>query len=888
MNILLVEDSEFDCFYVTELLKDTQIEYNLHHESDLASALEHIRTSGFPDIILLDLNLPDSSGLNTFQALKLRSPKSTFIILTGNRDNDLALNSISLGAQDYLLKGKINSYVLERSIKYSLERTRQNQEVIERSQALQAANLRMQKLMENLPAGICLEDKDGYITYMNPHFIPVLGFKPYEIPQKFLEVVEFLAGNYAESFDLKEKYQWMAENRYHFKGEEFTNKEGKILSLEYIPLFSHDNEYEGNLWVFNDITSSKQWEKKKELVKILDSTSEEFYIISLETFRYLYTNSTALSNLALEQEEIFLKHPYEIKEGMSKEEFFKLIDPLLKDEVERLEFECLHKRKDGMLYPVQLLYTKMEWNGMPVILSVGRNVAEKKYTENLIKEKQELLSSVFDLVQVGICILDREGNIKEYNQKFKTIFSENEDVNFKSFHQFAGLSGTRKKRFYHLLFTKDTMSNKKPLKVKTLKGNNIWIDIKATSITYSDGRKYRLLAIIDVSQQKISERNIKNLLNVEQSSRKMLSTIINASPDWIYIKDLEFRYLRVNDSFARDMHLNPDDILGRSDIQIGFHENIVFGDDEREIKGFREEDLEVLKGKTIHNSSVEVIDKNGKVRIFDTYKYPLFSDEQVIGIVGISRDITERRKEEERVKDLLKKEIALNEFKSRFIRMVSHEFRTPLTTIMNSSHLIKSYGNRLDDEKKEKYFKYIEDAIHNLIGLLDDVILINQSEEDSLNNHPVEMKPVNTIQDIIEKLEISYKTHQILFSVEGDRKTVYSLDDSLFRIIVQNLITNAIKYSPGKKSIEVYLELDKDDILIQVKDYGIGIPQKEYDSLFKSFFRASNVKNISGIGLGLNIVKSCVEKMKGKIWFESKENEGTIFYINIPAYSILL
>ncbi|MCB1159014.1 MAG: PAS domain S-box protein, partial [Leptospiraceae bacterium] len=622
--------------------------------------------------------------------------------------------------------------------------------------------------------------------------------------------------------------------------------------------------------------------------KILDSTSEEFYIISLETFRYLYTNSTALSNLALEQEEIFLKHPYEIKEGMSKEEFFKLIDPLLKDEVERLEFECLHKRKDGMLYPVQLLYTKMEWNGMPVILSVGRNVAEKKYTENLIKEKQELLSSVFDLVQVGICILDREGNIKEYNQKFKTIFSENEDVNFKSFHQFAGLSGTRKKRFYHLLFTKDTMSNKKPLKVKTLKGNNIWIDIKATSITYSDGRKYRLLAIIDVSQQKISERNIKNLLNVEQSSRKMLSTIINASPDWIYIKDLEFRYLRVNDSFARDMHLNPDDILGRSDIQIGFHENIVFGDDEREIKGFREEDLEVLKGKTIHNSSVEVIDKNGKVRIFDTYKYPLFSDEQVIGIVGISRDITERRKEEERVKDLLKKEIALNEFKSRFIRMVSHEFRTPLTTIMNSSHLIKSYGNRLDDEKKEKYFKYIEDAIHNLIGLLDDVILINQSEEDSLNNHPVEMKPVNTIQDIIEKLEISYKTHQILFSVEGDRKTVYSLDDSLFRIIVQNLITNAIKYSPGKKSIEVYLELDKDDILIQVKDYGIGIPQKEYDSLFKSFFRASNVKNISGIGLGLNIVKSCVEKMKGKIWFESKENEGTIFYINIPAYSILL
>lgn len=446
MNILLVEDSEFDCFYVTELLKDTQIEYNLHHESDLASALEHIRTSGFPDIILLDLNLPDSSGLNTFQALKLRSPKSTFIILTGNRDNDLALNSISLGAQDYLLKGKINSYVLERSIKYSLERTRQNQEVIERSQALQAANLRMQKLMENLPAGICLEDKDGYITYMNPHFIPVLGFKPYEIPQKFLEVVEFLAGNYAESFDLKEKYQWMAENRYHFKGEEFTNKEGKILSLEYIPLFSHDNEYEGNLWVFNDITSSKQWEKKKELVKILDSTSEEFYIISLETFRYLYTNSTALSNLALEQEEIFLKHPYEIKEGMSKEEFFKLIDPLLKDEVERLEFECLHKRKDGMLYPVQLLYTKMEWNGMPVILSVGRNVAEKKYTENLIKEKQELLSSVFDLVQVGICILDREGNIKEYNQKFKTIFSENEDVNFKSFHQFAGLSGTRKKK----------------------------------------------------------------------------------------------------------------------------------------------------------------------------------------------------------------------------------------------------------------------------------------------------------------------------------------------------------------------------------------------------------------------------------------------------------
>jgi signal transduction histidine kinase len=232
----------------------------------------------------------------------------------------------------------------------------------------------------------------------------------------------------------------------------------------------------------------------------------------------------------------------------------------------------------------------------------------------------------------------------------------------------------------------------------------------------------------------------------------------------------------------------------------------------------------------------------------------------------------------------LQKERELNELKSRFVTMASHEFRTPLSTILSSASLISKYGTGDDQEKREKHIERIKSAVHNLTGILNDFLSLSQLEEGKAQNKPVSFYLQEFTAEVVEEMEDLLKKNQnIIYRHTGSPEEIL-LDKQLLKNILINLISNAIKYSSEGKEINVSTELDNKFLRLQIRDQGIGIPEEDQQHLFSRFFRANNAANVQGTGLGLNIVKKYAELLGGEIDFSSEINKGSIFTVRIPIH----
>ncbi|MEM9216590.1 MAG: HAMP domain-containing sensor histidine kinase [Cyanobacteria bacterium P01_F01_bin.150] len=230
----------------------------------------------------------------------------------------------------------------------------------------------------------------------------------------------------------------------------------------------------------------------------------------------------------------------------------------------------------------------------------------------------------------------------------------------------------------------------------------------------------------------------------------------------------------------------------------------------------------------------------------------------------------------------LQSEKKTNEFRSRFISTISHEFRTPLTIIKTSTELLERYGDRATEEKKKTYFNRIKTTVENMTILLDNILEINRENIIKLKLNPEWFNLNRFCQEIIcETIDAYGKEHQIHFSAAEIPEWVY-LDPMLLRSMLSNILSNAIKYSSPEYPIEFEVLNLQTHIQFQVKDYGIGIPLEDQAHLFEAFHRAPNAIHIRGTGLGLQIVKHIVELHHGHINIESQENRGSTFTIRVP------
>ncbi|MTJ11395.1 hybrid sensor histidine kinase/response regulator [Anabaena sp. UHCC 0187] len=235
----------------------------------------------------------------------------------------------------------------------------------------------------------------------------------------------------------------------------------------------------------------------------------------------------------------------------------------------------------------------------------------------------------------------------------------------------------------------------------------------------------------------------------------------------------------------------------------------------------------------------------------------------------------------------LEKEKELNQLKSRFITMASHEFRTPLAIISSSSGILQKFSDRLSADKKQNHLQTIQNSIQHITQILDNILMINRAESEKIELHLEALDIIVFCRHLKEEIEASSTRHTIDFSYDLgeeilDNTLIVQCDRKLLQQVLTNLLTNAINYSPNHHLVQFNLTKQNNQLIFKISDSGIGIPEADKVNLFESFHRASNVGNIPGTGLGLSIVKKCLDLHKGQITFDSQLGKGTTFTASIP------
>lgn len=250
---------------------------------------------------------------------------------------------------------------------------------------------------------------------------------------------------------------------------------------------------------------------------------------------------------------------------------------------------------------------------------------------------------------------------------------------------------------------------------------------------------------------------------------------------------------------------------------------------------------------------------------------------------GLHQEMENRKKVEAQIREMLEREKELNELKSRFVSMASHEFRTPLGGILTSASLISKYPKAEDHEKREKHVQIIKKSVKSLTNILNDFLSLDKLDQGKVSSSPMNFRIDVIINELIsETLESTEKELKIQYDNQSGEITLYQEKEMLKNALV-NLISNALKYSPENKPVHITTRLNENMLEIEIADQGIGIPEQDQKHLFERFFRAKNVINLQGTGLGLNIVKRYLDLMGGTITFKSAENKGTTFTVKLPV-----
>ncbi|MCU0534745.1 MAG: trifunctional serine/threonine-protein kinase/ATP-binding protein/sensor histidine kinase [Hydrococcus sp. Prado102] len=353
---------------------------------------------------------------------------------------------------------------------------------------------------------------------------------------------------------------------------------------------------------------------------------------------------------------------------------------------------------------------------------------------------------------------------------------------------------------------------------------------------------------------------VRQSMPVEMSQKVPISAInyVTRTRKTVVLKDA------VNDSlFASDPYIQqkrPKSLLGSPIINQGKLIGMVYFENNLTTEAFSSDRVEILN----------LLSPQIAISLENAYLYRNLQQSQA------------RERAAQQMRKVLEKEKELNELKSRFISMTSHEFRTPLATIMGYVELFKYYSNNWSEEKKQDYLARIASTIRHMTGLLDDVLLLSKAQAQKLEFMPSAIDLEEFCRSLVEEIQTGIKTQQtVTFSSPGN-STEVQMDEKLLRHILGNLLSNAVKYSPANSNVCFSLTYQEGQAIFQIQDSGIGIPIEDQQHLFEPFHRAKNTGKIAGTGLGLAIVKKSVQRHGGQITVESEIGVGTTFTVAIP------
>ena len=367
----------------------------------------------------------------------------------------------------------------------------------------------------------------------------------------------------------------------------------------------------------------------------------------------------------------------------------------------------------------------------------------------------------------------------------------------------------------------------------------------------------------------------QNLQNIEQKYKLLFEN----APIGVFQSVPGGHILEYNEEVARIGGFNSLEEAQKQNAQ--FFDYIENPEEHQQIK------KELKEKREIKNRQIKIKRPDGKTRwVYVNMRLSYKETHKKDLVDGFVIDITDQKTAERKIREALEKLRELNDLKTNFVSMVSHELRTPLAGIRSSTDIINHYVADIDEEKKRNILKhngYIKNEIDRLIQVMEDVLLIGK----------IDAENTNIKYDELDVFELIKNLAEMNFSNQKDKRTLqikslgapYNIngDKNLLTQVFNNLISNSFKYSQDKKAPEAQIDFrQKNEVCVRITDYGIGIPEDESDKIFDSFYRAANVSNISGTGLGMHIVKRNLLRHGGRIRVKSCEGKGSTFIINLP------
>lgn len=502
-------------------------------------------------------------------------------------------------------------------------------------------------------------------------------------------------------------------------------------------------------------------------------------------------------------------------------------------------------------------------------------------SENALNE--QLWRSFFEAASEGIAVSDEKGVFIRCNKAFHKIFGY-EDGELHNQH--VSLLLPENVREHHHHYHNDymkapvqrRMGNNRNLSGIKKDGSKVPVEISLSPVEV-EGVKYITVLVSDITERLTYQHQIESLNKnlqklVEEKtkdvreSQRLYSLIAQNFPNGIIsVFDRNLNYVFVQGKELLKLRMMSEDLVGTNYLQRISSENHALME-EKLNRAFAGNDI--------------VFELNEYDQIYELTCVPLRKNQNgvVTQILVVERNVTKERLYNTQIEEALAKEKELNELKSRFVSMASHEFRTPLTTINSSAGLILRYEDEDGQERRAKHVSRIRNSVDKLTGLLNDILSLSKLEEGVVEIKQSEFSIKDLLEEIIEQMDI-YAEGRVQLKSNFQGNALITSDKAIIRNILLNLISNAIKYSKDDGVVVINMSCD-DYLICQVTDNGCGIPLDEQARLFERFYRASNVTNIEGTGLGLNIVKRYSDLLDGDISFLSDPGTKTTFTLKIP------
>ena len=702
--------------------------------------------------------------------------------------------------------------------------------------------------------------------------------------------------SFIELYHPDERAGILAKHRRRVSGEQFSNRydtrilraDGVMRDVELAVATQAKPGRRQVLVIMVDITDRKQADAKirqaveqQQLSDRALTQSEEKYrqvienvsegISLVQNRRFVFANPKALEITGYTADELYSKEFVDVIYPEDRAKVGEFYTRRLAGELidERYDFRVL--RCDGSFHWVEMGAVVIQWEGAPATLCFTSDISQRKALEESLRCTLIEREIVLEHSIVGIVFLGPDGRVRWANRGLADMLGVPGGVktgcSLRSFYADAGECLQVAEDGTSALARGENYAAE--VRMRRPDGQLVWVSLSGKAVQKDDMTHGSVWAVVDISARKELEDALHKVFFEREAM--LQSALVGIA--FVH----ERKYVWVNRTFSKLAGIPETELIGKPTLgQFA---------DEAAWREFGQRAYPTIARGEPFSTESQMRQADGGLLWVDASGCAVDPAQPEKGTIWTFLDISRRKQAELDIGLALEQQKELNILKSRFVSMTSHEFRTPLTTILSSTELLRHYSEKLNEADKQELYGSVEGCVEHMTHMLDNILLIGAADANLLGFAPAPLALRSFCSELVTEAESAVKPGRVrpevrvLFAVAPEE---ILLDRKLLRHMLVNLLSNAIKYSPDGGVVRFEVTTGPGEINFVVADQGIGIPEADLEHLFESFHRAANVGDIPGTGLGMPIIKKSAEAHGGTVRVESELGRGTCFTVTLP------